>query len=134
MAKLYVYSTLSSDVAYTNHAPGGADLPQALPSVLIKGGAGVITGRLDTPRGVVTEITEAQAEYLRANVVFKLHEKNGFVEISGTKTDPNKVAAEMEGRDQSAPIVPQDLPPADQPAGTAEPEPEPAPRRTGRQR
>ena len=27
MSKLYVYSTLSADMNYTNHADGGADLP-----------------------------------------------------------------------------------------------------------
>ena len=66
--------------------------------------------RLITPRGVVTEITEEQADYLRANKVFQLHEKNGFVQISDAKTDPDKAAADMTGRDQSAPEVPQTLP------------------------
>lgn len=115
--RLYVYSTLASDVAYTNHVSGGADLPIPLEPVLVKGGAGVANDRLVTPRGVVTEITEEQAEYLRANPVFCLHEKNGFVEIGDTYVDPDKAAADMEGRDNSAPLVPQDLPAGDQPAG-----------------
>lgn len=123
--KLYVYSTLSSDVNYTNHVPGGGDLPIALPSVHIKGGAGVANDRLITPRGVVTEITEEEAEYLRANTVFQLHEQNGFVEISDVSIDPDKAAANLEGRDQSAPLVPQDLPADNQPTNVAAPTPAP---------
>lgn len=116
MAKLYVYSTLAADVAYINHAQGGGDLPIELPPVLIKGGAGVANDRFITPRGVVTEITEEQGEYLRANVLFQLHEKNGFVEISGSYVDPEKAAADMTGRDNSAPIVPEGLSDSELPA------------------
>lgn len=115
--KLYVYSTLSCDQNYTNHVTGGADIPQALPPVFIAGGAGVANARLITPRGVVTEITEEQAEYLRANPMFQLHEKNGYVQISADKVTPDKAAADMTGRDQSAPIVPQDMPADQQPTG-----------------
>ena len=106
--KLYVFSTLASDVAYTNHAQGGGDLPIDLPPVVIKGGAGVANERIVTPRGVATEVTEEQVEYLRANQVFQLHEKNGFVMVSESYADPDTVAADMTGRDNSAPIVPQD--------------------------
>ena len=106
--KLFIFSTLASDVAYTNHAQGGADLPIELPPVLVKGGAGVMNDRIVTPRGVATEVTEEQVEYLRQNEIFKLHEKNGFVMVSDSYADPDTVAADMTGRDNSAPIVPQD--------------------------
>ena len=106
--KLFVFSTLASDVAYTNHAQGGADMPIDLPPVLIKGGAGVANDRIVTPRGVATTVTEEQVEYLRANPVFQLHEKNGFVMVSESYADPDTVAADMTGRDNSAPVVPQD--------------------------
>lgn len=104
----YIFSTLASDVAYTNHAQGGGDMPIDLPPVVVKGGAGVMNDRIITPRGVATEVTEEQVEYLRANPVFKLHEKNGFVMVSDTYADPDTVAADMTGRDVSAPVVPQD--------------------------
>lgn len=106
--KLYVFSTLASDVAYTNHAAGGGDMPIDLPPVTIKGGAGIANERIVTPRGVATEVTEGQVEYLRANQVFQLHEKNGFVMVSETYGDPDQVAVDMTGRDNSAPVVPQD--------------------------
>jgi hypothetical protein len=114
---LFVYSTLAADVLYQNTAPGGADLPVVVEEVLVKGGAGVANSRLVTPRGVATEITEGQAEALRQNPVFALHEKNGHVMIESRRVDPDKAAADLTGRDVSAPIVPADLPPADQPAG-----------------
>lgn len=108
--RLYVYSTLACDQNYTNHVTGGADIPQALPAVFVKGGAGVANDRLVTPRGVVTEITEAEAEYLRANAVFRLHEKNGYVQISEAETDPEKAAADMNRADNSAPMTEADVP------------------------
>ena len=108
MSNLFIFSTLASDVAYTNHAQGGGDLPIELPPVVIKGGAGVANDRLVTPRGVATRVTEEQVEYLRQNEIFKLHEKNGFVMVSESAGDPDTVAADMTGRDNSAPIVPQD--------------------------
>lgn len=116
--RLYVYSTLATDMAYTNHEKGGADLPIALPPVFIKGGAGVANDRLVTPRGVVTEISEEQAEYLQSNSIFQLHQKNGFVMIDTASVDPDKMAADMQGRDNSAPIVHADLPADTQPVGT----------------
>lgn len=108
MSNLFIFSTLASDVAYTNHAQGGGDMPIELPPVVVKGGAGVANDRLVTPRGVATRVTEEQVEYLRQNEIFKLHEKNGFVMVSESAGDPDTVAADMTGRDNSAPIVPQD--------------------------
>lgn len=107
--RFYVYSTLASDVNYTNYEKGGGDLPVELPAVHVKGGAGVANDRLITPRGVVTEVTEEQVQYLRENTVFQLHEANGFVQISDAKVDGDVAAADMTGRDNSAPIVPEAL-------------------------
>lgn len=112
-ARLYVFSTLATDMNYTNHEAGGADLPMALPPVFIKGGAGVANDRLVTPRGVVTEVTEEELAYLEANQVFQLHKDNGYILVEKSNADPEKVAANMTGRDNSAPVVPQDVP-ADQ--------------------
>lgn len=107
--KFYVYSTLTGDVQYTNFRQGGGDIPVAEVAVTIQGGAGVANDRFVTPRGVVTTVTEEQVEHLRANKVFQLHEQNGFVQISEAQVDPDKAAADMTGRDDSAPLVPQDM-------------------------
>jgi len=110
---LYVYSTLATDMNYTNYTEGGADLPVAKPAVFIKGGAGVANDRLITPRGVITQVTEEDLAYLEANPVFQLHKTNGYILVEKSKLDPEKVAADMTGRDNSAPMVEHDVP-ADQ--------------------
>jgi hypothetical protein len=109
MTKLYVYSTLTADNRYVNHRRASNDLPQpvtvdGMEGVLIKGGTGIADKRLVTPRGVATEVTEAQAEYLRENPVFKLHEGNGFVVIDSAKVDPEAVASGMAVDEGSAPL------------------------------
>jgi hypothetical protein len=68
----------------------------------------VLNDRLVTPRGVATYITEEQAQYLRENDVFKLHAQNEFVVISDHDIDADLAAADMQGRDASAPLVLQD--------------------------
>ena len=113
---VWVFSTLTSSMDYTNYEKGGADLPVALPPVHIKGGAGLADKNFVTPDGVGTRVTEQQLEYLRANPVFNLHEKNGFIKVVASEPVPEKAASDMERRDGSAPIVPQDLPEKDQPS------------------
>src|SRR5487761_2501543 len=95
MANLHVFSKLSSDVTYHDWVAGGADLPVKAHSVTIKGGAGVTTRNLITPLGVDTEITEKDAEVLNRNEIFKLHKKNGFVQIQKKDADVEKVVADM---------------------------------------
>ncbi|HLV82422.1 MAG TPA: hypothetical protein VKY62_01455 [Devosia sp.] len=105
---VYVYSTLSCDQIYTNSQHTASGVPTAASKILIKGGANLMTKAMVTPRGVVTKITAEELQVLRANEVFKLHMANGFITISEAKADADVVAADMTGRDQSAPIVEQD--------------------------
>ena len=111
----YVYSTLAADTEYVTYREGGGDMPVPESSVVIKGGAGVANDRFVTPRGVVTSVTEEQLQKLQQNKVFQLHEKNGYVQYSEAIVDPDKAAADMTGRDESAPVVPQDLREDEQP-------------------
>lgn len=116
---LYVYSTLSCDVTYQNHVSGANDMPVVVAEVRVMGGAGVANDRLITPQGVATSITEQDAEALRNNPVFRLHEENGFVRIEAKKIDIEKVVADMTARDESAPLISEDLPPDMQPNASA---------------
>jgi hypothetical protein len=64
--------------------------------------------------GYVTEVEDEDLEWLVEHQVFKLHMKNGFLKIRDKPADAEKVATEMETRDQSAPLVDADFdaPPA----------------------
>jgi len=114
--KLYVVSTLTSDNLYTNHnTDSGNDLPLPVTvdgheGVLVKGGAGLANDRLITPQGVATEVTAAQLEYLNANKVFQLHTRNGYVKtLESDGVDAEKIAADMERQDRSAPLTDADF-------------------------
>lgn len=105
MGKQYVFSTLATDVRYTEwSAPieKGA-LPIEGRSVHVKGGTGVANDRIVTPQGVCTEVEDEDVALLERNEVFKMHKANGFVTIQKKKADPEKVASDMTTRDNSAP-------------------------------
>lgn len=105
----FIYSTLANDTTYANYAKGGADLPSTTKKIKIKGGVGVPDKKENTVQGVVTEVSDEEHEHLQKNAVFQRHLKNGFVFVSDKARDPEKVAADMESRDPSAPIVPEDF-------------------------
>ncbi len=107
MAKSYhVFSTLANDQRYINYTKGGNETPIPEREVYIKGGAGMANDRLITPLGVMTTVSEEDVATLKANHVFQLHEKNGHVVIRERSADPEKVAADMNRMDKSAPITP----------------------------
>ena len=106
---IYVFSTLSNDQSYVSHEATPAGLQVEKGAILVKGGANVANKNIITPRGVATKVTAEQLEQLRANYVFQQHEKNGFITISDKKEDADVVAADMKGRDESAPLVDQDF-------------------------
>jgi hypothetical protein len=117
MAKAYVFSTLASDMNYTLYVNGGGDMPVKERAIFIKGGTGVANDRLITPQGVMTEIEEEDIPVLQSNQVFQLHEKNGFVKIEKRSADPEKVASDMNRKDNSAPLTDADYN-EDDPAST----------------
>lgn len=106
----FVYSTLSTSVAYTFHGEAINDMKPIEQTIRIEGGANVAKKNLETPRGVVTRITDAEAELLSTNPVFKRHQKNGFMVLERHQKDPEKVAAQsMESADTSAPLTESDF-------------------------
>ena len=115
MAKIYVFSTLANDQLYTNWTAGGGDVPIKGHAVLIKGGTGVANDRLITPLGVSTEITDYDLEELEKNPSFKDHEKNGFIVVKAKKAEAEKVAADMNLKDESAPLTESDYSDEDAP-------------------
>ncbi len=107
----YIYSTLTSDNHYnvfdTSNSNGQS--PIVRKSILVKGGTGVSNKHFVTPLGVVTNVTKEDLEILKKDEVFKTHVKNGFITFREDKVDTEVAAAEMETRDESAPLVPEDF-------------------------
>lgn len=106
----YVYSTMTASVDYPVYVKGGGDMPDVAGSVMIYGGANSPDKYMRTPEGaVITPVTDEQLENLMRSPVFALHKQNGFLKVSDKKTSGEKAAADMEGRDASAPLVEQDF-------------------------
>ena len=105
----YVYSTLASDNVYATWVKGGGDLQRIEHSVTIKGGAGVADKRIETPLGVVTEVSDEDLKVLMTNEVFKRHLEHGFVKVDDKRADPETVAADMERNDPGAPLTDADF-------------------------
>lgn len=107
---VFVYSTLSNANTYMNHKPGGADLPlNDGEGVTIAGTAGIPNKHGAVQAGTLTRITPEELAYCRENEVFKVHEKNGFIMIRDKAVDVEVAAADMESRDPSSPVVPEDF-------------------------
>jgi hypothetical protein len=107
---MYVYSTLAASVNYDNYSQGGGDVPVSGEPIVIQGGANIPDKYMRTPDGaVITPVTEEQLAALELNPVFRLHKDNGFIKVSDKKQDGEKAAADMESRDQSAPLVDADF-------------------------
>lgn len=106
----YVYSTSSTNLSYPEYAktaPGQP--PRIIRAVIVKGGANVANKHVITPYGVATEVTEEEATFLVTNENFQRHVVAGFVRYEARKHDPEVVAADMEARDGSSPLVPADF-------------------------
>lgn len=106
----YVYSTMTTDVRYVQYSKSANDIPVVESFVDIAGGANVPDKHLVTPRGVVTKITSEQLALLEGNPLFKRHQENGFIIVDTVKVDPEVKASDMEQRDDSAPLTPEDFP------------------------
>lgn len=102
---MYIASTLTADNTY---AYGHEKFPEG---VTIKGGANRADPRtMVTPSGaVLTRVNDEQVSALNEDHTFKLHKANGFIQITKSKPDEEAVASDLESRDSSAPLTPEDL-------------------------
>lgn len=106
---MYVYSALGQDTIYTDYIKM-VDLPVIKQQVYVKGGVGVANKNLITPRGVRTEVSDAEYEFLKNNEVFKQHIKNGFIAVEKYKEKAEKVAANsLKEKDGSAQKTPEEF-------------------------
>lgn len=112
--RVYVHSTLTCDHIYTNWnpPPDPKSLIRTIQSqVTIKGGANLanVDNPRNTPKAVTTEVTEKEYDQLQRNSVFQKHLKRGFIVVTMAKVDAEVVAkADMQNKDHSAPLTPDD--------------------------
>lgn len=109
----YIYSTMTTGVRYVEYSHGNNDMPVVESFVDIAGGANVPDKHLVTPSGVVTKVTSEQLALLERNELFKRHRENGFIIVDTVKVDPEVKASDMEQRDDSSPLTPEDFPKAE---------------------
>lgn len=105
----YIYSTLTGSQAYQCYKRGGADLPIVDKTIVVAGGANVADEHFITPRGVVTTVSDEDFALLEQNPVFQLHKSNGFIVVEDKEAPVEKVASDMEARDESAPLTDNDF-------------------------
>lgn len=88
----YILSKLSNTQCYTQYVKGVNDINNVVETVVIKGGADVINKKtLETPNGVVTEVTEQQLDILKQNKDFNRHVELGFITVIEHKPSEEKV-------------------------------------------
>lgn len=102
----YIYSTLTNDQSYDIYDVSPSGVQVLVASVKVSGGHGRINNHFVTPRGVVTQVTDAELKLLKKCDVFNTHVKNGFIVIDNSKRDAEAVASEMEVADKSAQATP----------------------------
>ena len=104
----FILSTLSAPVEYTIYSKDLAgDQPtvnRVIDKVVIDGYANMANKHFVTEKSVLTEVTDAQLELLKANKVFQMHVNNGYLKIVETKTNDT---SNMEEVDKSAPLTPE---------------------------
>lgn len=107
----YIYSTLAAPQAYTTYKKNDVRELALVESVVhIKGGTGVMEARnIQTPRGVMTEVTSEELQALLENPVFKMHVDNGFITIEDKEKKIEKVVQDMNAKDKSRPVTPDDF-------------------------
>ena len=95
-------------VDYDFYQMGPNKINTVVDSIHLNGGADVVNKRtLETPTGVITEISDDKLEKLKSHPVFQIHLKNGYVSILGTEKEA-KIADKDLKEDKSSQITPAD--------------------------
>lgn len=108
----YVYSTLALNQNYALWEKDGDGKPLKVRDIFIKGGAQLAIASANefdiiTPLGMVTRITDEEAEMLDRDFCFNVHRKNGFIRIEDVRHDVDKVVSgdmQLPDENQGAPL------------------------------
>lgn len=108
----YIYSTMTCGTTFAVYAPKTDlnALSRVVKRIDIKGGHGLKNPQaIDTPIGVVTKVTDEELELLEQMVAFRQQVESGFLVVDKKQGDPEKKAASMNPKDNSAPLTPKDF-------------------------
>lgn len=78
----YVYSTLTADNEYSTGAG---------PVVIYGRNGARMRGKIETPKGVATRVTEEQLAALEGHLLFAKHVKDGFISVQRKELTESKV-------------------------------------------
>jgi hypothetical protein len=109
----HIFSTLANSTRYVKYRQAPQrDLNIAERFVLIKGGSGIHQKHIGTPLGIHTAVSDEDMEWLKDDLHFKQHIKNGYVTVRKSEVNPEVAAADMVTRDRvtdACPVVPQEF-------------------------
>lgn len=106
---MYIVSHESSSVEFPRYVRTKAGV-SANSAVVINGGAGVINKKtMETPNGVITEVTKEELEFLKTQYLFNLKVENGSYEIVDSEKDAKKKAAKAGKKDKGAQLTAKDF-------------------------
>lgn len=106
---MYIVSHEAQDVEFPKYVrtKSGVDAQSA---VLIKGGAGVINKKtMETPNGVITEISKEDLAFLKTQYLFNLKVEKGSYEIVDSESSAKKKAKTKKEKDKGAQLTAQDF-------------------------
>lgn len=104
----FITSKMAAPVTYAFYTKGVNKINVVTDEITVNGGADVINKRsLETPAGVVTELTDEQIDKLKTHPVFKMHLENGAVAILGTEKEAKKADEDLK-KDKSSQLTPED--------------------------
>lgn len=105
----YVYSSLTSDQAYTlweEQTDNNRQLPRMVRQIHVKGGANLSAKNIYVPaKGIATQVTAEELAILEDHSDFKLHKANGFIVVDKRdklENADNIAKASLKPKDTSA--------------------------------
>ena len=106
----FIYSTHTNPVNYVEYdTTSGKNHNVIKRRFTVAGGHGLCNKNLVTPQGVVTKVERQEdMDWLNSLPAFQQDIKKGFIIVTKTKKDPEKMVKDMILRDGSAPKIPDD--------------------------
>jgi hypothetical protein len=108
----FIYSTLTCTNTFAVFAAKSDphSLSRVIKRIAILGGHGMKNPQgIDTPKGVVTKVTDGDLELLQSMVAFRSQVEAGYLVVDKNNVDPATKAESMNSKDGSSPLTPKDF-------------------------